>query len=573
MTRRISRWHLIIGILAIILLFAAWALAASDKDFLVTDGEPFTKKDIIGDQLINQPFNLYIYVTNPGHAQETPPSSPITVTVFLVEEGYQNNKISLGTVVIPTGGHGILAGVTYGKTGRVHIEVAGNLGQGVQTSVSNTFNVTAPTGPAAFYLEGFKDSALTQPLNAPTAGTISPVLAAGETFYIKATAKNANGSTYTGTYYSTQGKQNVTGTIYALDALGGQYGPDKFSTSGQLTDVPGSPGVGVIQAVFNDVGIIHLSFVNSLQVQSSSGFVGRFIPHHFTVVPLQGGYPSVVSVKWRASQGAGAAGSTWGYIGEQMEVKVTLEARNKNDILTPGYTGEFAKFVNSQSSGGVPGWNMALSAGGNDYTARISSFASSSGFSGGVGTAVATFSLAKDPGWQSREQVNNLTVSINPTDADGIRLANPVNAVVLYGATQVPGPYNLYGGRVRVLGGYFNQPTVNVPGVVERWNGQKFVTNTWDSVTTLAQGAMLEAGGPPNVLAINSASAFASGQGNISVTNNGGSNITRTLADSPGVFPQYLDFLSGTLAWGQIVEPGGPPPGDNGRIIWEKEVP
>jgi len=194
-------------------------------------------------------------------------------------------------------------------------------------------------------------------------------------------------------------------------------------------------------------------------------------------------------------------------------------------------------------------------------------------FLNGTASLRATFTVNKSPTVLSQEQINNFVLAFNPTDSDGVELSTgPVQATVLGTTGLLSGPYNLYGGRLHALGGYYTQPTVAVPVQIERWDGGGFVVNTLDSQSALDQWTFTELGGPPNVLTISGTPfTFAAGSGGISVTNNGVSEIERTLGIISGAYPGYLDFRSETLAWGQIVEPGGPPPGVDGGIIWEEE--
>jgi len=529
------------------------------KDFFIIDNSTFDKDGLVHDQTVNVPFNLYIYVTNHGKAQEFPPDDPVNVSIVLIEEDNHDNPISLGNIVIPAQGHGVLNNVVYAKTGKVHIEVTGVFKDETTTDVSKTFIVNAANKPYSFYLEGYQNynsqtGQFSQPLNAPDAGSATKWIA-GQPFYIKITARNADGSVYTPTYYNTSGKTNVTGSITAVDGSGTPYGSQTFSINGALTDVPNSLGIGMAQAQFNDVGIIYLQFENNLQVASSSDFVGRFYPDHFTLI-------STPVLQLRVDQGPSTSSSAWGYIGETMQVDLTLEARNISNNLTPGYTENFAKFI-----AGSSGWNPMFKVGSADYTSRLNFLNSSGSFSNGHAILTSTMTLTQSNSLQSQEIISNLTLSVNPTDTDGVHLnTGSVQALV----QSVSPPYTLYGGRIHVSGGYYTQATVNVPVVVERWDGSKFVVNTLDSQTSVISGGFTEVGGTPNVLSITGAFQSSSGTGSLTVSNNGGNNITRTLALQNGAYPSYLDFLSGTLAWGQIVQPGGPPPGSGG-IIWERE--
>ncbi|GAB6171441.1 hypothetical protein JCM15765_09190 [Paradesulfitobacterium aromaticivorans] len=550
------------------------------------NGESGSNKDVlIKDKYVSQEFTVYIYVSNNG--EKVKDNEAKDVKVSLINADTEATIRTFGSFDIPEGGNHALS-VTYDKPARVYFHVEGEIrkggsdndkdengnnknsgdgGKGNESEKhwesicgnSNVFNIAVIANKLK--LEGFKDFALDQALDASDPNATEPKWKAGHGFYIKITAQKPDDTTDTSFSFD---DLPAGWKIVALDPSGNPYPETVFAVIGEPQQV--SPGIGRINAEFNDVGIIKLRVDGIEGVESDSKSVGRFIPDHFEltagpVLKVRGDIGSEYDSLPDAER-------FWGYIGEPVDLQLTVKAVSANGRTTENYIGDFAKFNSVLGSASNPGWGLKLSSDAGDTTGRLQLSPGVGAFNEGVASLTATVKVGKAS--NSQETLTGLSLSVQPTDPDGVTLNAAAPALIIGRNNSLSGPFSLYGGRIHVIGGYYTEPTVTVPLYVERWDNGQFIKNTLDSQTSIPQGGLTESGGPPNVLSIsNKLLEFRDGEEGLPITNNGGSNITRTLA--PLAIPSYFDFYSENLAWGQILQPGGSP--GNSDIIWEKEEP
>ncbi len=463
-----------------------------------------------------------------------------------------NNEITLVDITN-------FANWTSSNTARATVGTSGNGTPGLVTGVSagsatvtaslaglsGIGNVTvAAVGGISFRLQAFQDSSMQT--------SIGSNYVAGKTFYIAVTALNENGTTNTDTYYSIIGLKTVTVNILSSDTQNNQ------NTLGSITDVLGSPGVGIIGPLsYNDIDTLHYWSVNDLTPSPPSTSIDiSFNPDHFGIVDINGILTNPVL---QLRPDFPNTGQTWGYIGENMIITVGVQAFSFNNLPAINYQWNTNWFITPSV------WNINLTAeSGNPVSSRIfvSPLVSDPSMVNGVPTlqAIITVRLDKGP-LNEAEYVNNFTISLDPRDAAGIGLTTSASAIV----TGSNGPYNMYGGRIRVANGYYSQPDAQATVTVERYQGG-FITNTDDSKTQVTQWSL--EGNP-----VNDTTLFTSGTGQISITNNI-SNISLKL--TPSNYPDYMGVVTGTdtgnQTWGQIVlNPVNPAPITNGPL-WKREI-
>ncbi len=554
-------------------------------------GESGPKPEIfIAGKYVNQAFSVYVYVSNNGERAKD--NAARNVRVFLRNAETDENLKEFGPFNIDEGQYYQLPNVTYDKPARVYFYVQGEIHIGNSNTdenllsepndkknldekdedeetkhwrttcgKSNEFDILSIS--RTLKIEGYKDADLKEPLNASNPDTQAPTLKAGNKFYLKLIALKADGGIDTNFSFS-----NLSSgwKLVAENASTGTVDPNDFKLMQDLPESVG-PGIGRIQAQFDDVGIIKLRMKGIEGVVTESAPIGRFIPDHFVF------NPEASSPIFKVRGDIGAAYDSlpdeerlWGYIGEPMELKVSLRAVSADGRTTENYAGDFDEFQSVLGSVSNPGWGLKLSSDTGDISGRLN-LSPLGGFSEGEAFLSASIKVSK--GSSSEETLRGLSLSVQPSDLDGVALDTAVQAMIQGKSGLLPGPFSLYGGRIHVIGGYYTQQNVTVPVVLERWDNGQFIKNDWDSESSIAQGGL---SGQPDVLSIsNEQIQFHDGTKNIAVTNNGGSNITCTLVPAfSGSVPSYFDFYSENLVWGQILKPEAP---TGGSIIWEKEEP
>lgn len=432
----------------------------------------------------------------------------------------------------------------------------GSLNQSILTlnnPVTNEGRKAAPpektlkSSAVSFEVQAYLDDGLTKPLDSREQ---SARCKAGESFYIKINALDAKGNIDPNTYFNTPGKTNIQGTVIALDAITHQqYGAEDFPNieTSSMTDI--APGVAKAEAVFYNTGKIQLVFSNSLGGAVVSNEIGTFIPDHFAVVSNSG--TPVLTLRGNVDQYDLLTDEqrTWGYIEEPIILQFTVQALAKNGRITRNYDGMI--------EASVAGWGLsAKGGGGRDFTSRLN-LTGSSVFSHGISEFKGSIWVKEDPVLRSQDLIEDLHLTVNPHDPDGISLTTPALAKVMGQNGLLPGPYRLYSRVINVIGGYFTERKVGLRVQLEIWDGHNFVVNSLDSQT---QVELVEAPSPGNPLILTIAGnpvTFNEGRGNISVTLNSLVNF------SDGSGKDYITYLAtknphlrttGALAWSSKVQ-------------------
>ena len=380
--------------------------------------------------------------------------------------------------------------IRYGDVGQVRLWASKSASGMLTSNLSGNSNAFI-VRPAGFSVSGVRCASYAQGSCATTA--------------IAAPGNNPGAVNASGTAFIPAG-QAFTATVTALDAAGNatpNYGQESPAESVRLSANLLLPNGGQAAALSNgtafggfasgsatgttfswpEVGIITLTpsvadgdyLGTGNVVGTTSGPVGRFVPHHFDVVT------------------AAACGS-FSYAGQPFTA--TVIARNASGSTTLNYDGSaatspgFAKAVSLTDAsalgvGSLGGNALAVSA-----------------FTAGVGTGTPNYGF-------SAKTTSARTLALRATDTDAVSSA---------GYTE--GSMPLRSGRLRLSNAFGSaSAALQLPVVAEHWNGSAWVLNSADSCTTVPAASVVlsnprnASGGASAAGSSASAIALASGSG------------------------------------------------------------
>lgn len=269
---------------------------------------------------------------------------------------------------------------------------------------------------------------------------------------------------------------------------------------------------------------INVSGSSALDGDAGGGYVGRFRPKHFTVT----GIPTLTH---RTDL---ACASTFTYLGEQLSLGFTLEARNAQDAVTQNYTGAYAR-LNLASAASL---GLGARSGATDLTSRVdSALAPTGSFANGVASLTVPTAVARANPDNPDGPFAATQFGIAPVDADGVAMGTLNQDVDGVGGNDhfaVAPVADLRFGRLRLQNAYGPVTQVlPIPLQVQHWNGSSFVRNADDNCTTLARASIaLAFGGAVNACetAVQQASlAFASGAATLTLAAPGAGNTGSVL--------------------------------------------
>lgn len=275
---------------------------------------------------------------------------------------------------------------------------------------------------------------------------------------------------------------------------------------------------------------------------------------HFGFVDSSGS-PSKPSINLRYDVDPNnVAQSTWAYIGEPMHLDVYLQAYTKGGDAINDYVWDIPWFKD------IANWEIASSGSGID-TSKLSASIISDPIVENNSILHVPIEITQADATLNKV-IRDFSLTIKPKNSPGISPLTAINAVVPGKETS---SYTLYGGQIRVAQGYFYRTDGIAQVYVEKYDGNNFVQNTDDSLTSVDSWNLSGS-------AINTPVRFFEGSGEVPVSSNT-SNVSLTL--KPIGYPSYLRVVEGTLTWGQIVD--NPPPinplqKDEGPV-WERELP
>jgi MSHA biogenesis protein MshQ len=301
---------------------------------------------------------------------------------------------------------------------------------------------------------------------------------------------------------------------------------------------------------------VNITGNSGLDGDANGGYVGRFKPKSFAVT----GAPTLTN-RWTPGC---APASNFTYLGEELTLGFTLEARNAQNMLTQNYTGAYAKL----NLGSAASLGLGARDGVTNLTARIdSALAPSGSFTNGVAnlvvrTAVARATPDNPDGPFAAAQFGIAPNDADPNPAGGVQMGSFNLDVDGAGGNDhfAVGPSTaLRFGRLRLHNAYGSATVaLPMPLEVQYWDGAQFQRNGDDSCTTLAAAGIGLSGyklnlGPGETAIVEATIAFASGSGGLTLSppgaaNNGSVLLTPDLAAAGRT---YLRGRWGGATWDQ----------------------
>lgn len=405
-------------------------------------------------------------------------------------------------------------------------------GGGAGTSVGNPLPMTGVSAP--FVVKPYDFSII--PCTSATPCLIAPAdpglvggggvfIKAGNPFNATITARAFGGTTTPNFGLGTaKGTEAVTLTRTLQAPVGGSSGT--LTGTGATTPLYRSSFINGVVSVsdlaWDEVGVITLMATNSnflgqvLATTGTSGNVGRFIPDHF-------GLTGSVVTRSDLQAGEGQA-VPFTYMDEPMKLTLLVTAYGTGDGVTQNYVGNFAKLDAATMGTGGDWFNTGCAAstqcmglGAVDGTTGLSGRlaiigagayagvgAPTSSWAAGVGTFAAHVKLNRNSTPDGPYQL--LKFGAMPRDSEGVTLpgaasADPhkVNLDATTGNTLASNPdgtnerkllftTDVRFGRLWMGNAYGpEQRDLVIPFEVQYWNGNTFIKNTADSLTSIAK--------------------------------------------------------------------------------------
>jgi hypothetical protein len=322
---------------------------------------------------------------------------------------------------------------------------------------------------------------------------------AGRPFRIDATARNASAAATT--LYSPDAGQPL-----AVLSQCGSGTAACVATPGTLSPGSWSAAMGVVTtttASYDDIG----SFALELEDQTfaavdagdgtstavrfirsaSSLTVGRFVPDHFaldagsTIVPR--------------SDIAGCAGSSYTYLGERMDLRFTLRARNAAGADLSRYAGALAGLAFNDPV--RYGFGAIDAAAPTLLTSRIDTSliggVAATWTAGVASNVTAPISISRNP--TADGPFASVRIGIAPADVDGVTLASfdlDTDNNASNERAQIGPATGLRFGRLRLENAVGSEKLdLPIPILTQHWNGTAFQTNDADGCTTISAANVL----------------------------------------------------------------------------------
>lgn len=318
------------------------------------------------------------------------------------------------------------------------------------------FSLTAATGVAGY--NGTPSIDNTQVVGSPNAGTIggsfgaaNPATgaASGSSFsYSEVGVFGLSANAVRDTTFTAVDQPNDCTADFSNSLVGGKYGCYLGST-----------------AIAMDPG--------------TSGF-GRFIPDHFALIAS--------SITPR-SDIAACSGSSFTYLGERMDLNMTLEARNASGAATTNYAGSWAKFDLLSGTYDFGAIDLAAPT---LLTSRISTLppAIVANWASGSAQVIVPVSIGRNAAPDG--PYSSVRVGAAPVDEDNVTMGTFNLDADNSGSNervQVGGNQMLRFGRLRLDNAVGSEKMdLPIPIQTQYWNGTAFQTNAADNCTTLSAG-------------------------------------------------------------------------------------
>ena len=348
---------------------------------------------------------------------------------------------------------------------------------------------------------------------APPPGGTGKIHKAGRPFSVRASAMNAAGSPAKTTNYAGTASANFSACSgAACTATVATPSPTLTFASGDLvSDVVSYPDVGAFQLQLVDTSFASVDAsdgtpadcsASGRYVCSSAINVGRFVPDNFAIASS-----SIVP----RSDIAACSGSTFTYLGERMNVLMSLEARESGGLVTSRYAGTWARLdVTDSASYNFGAIDSALP---KVFTGtRITALPVTASWSGGVATVTAPIAIARAA--TPDGPFTATKIGIAPVDLDGVALDTLNLDADNSGSNergQVGGSAALRFGLVRLENAVGSEKlNLPVPIQLQYYNGTSFTKNTDDTCTSISTANF----------------GFGSYSGGITATNMNGTHVS-----------------------------------------------
>lgn len=261
-----------------------------------------------------------------------------------------------------------------------------------------------------------------------------------------------------------------------------------------------------------------------------TAYFGRFIPHHFMVTPAAFDERSdLCSGGVLVSDSTTPCAPTFSYMGERMDVNFMLIAANASNNPTQNYTGTFAK-LNPIASDNTLVWGAIDGTAPTNMSTRLdTSIVASSGtgsFSNGSADLTIPISITRDA--NADGPYTAVDVGIAPVDSDGVTTIfdMDINNDTIMDRTQVnANSTELRYGRTRITNAYGSGlAPLSLPIAAEYWNGQLYITNGDDDLSSLTYQLLNYQGNLQAGETTMSVSAIAAGLGQVNLSSPGFGN-------------------------------------------------
>ena len=365
---------------------------------------------------------------------------------------------------------------------------------------------------------------LAAPGNNPgaTSAAGAAFIPAGRAFSATVTALNASGAA-TPNFGRESAPEGVLLTPSLVLPAGGTNGTLANAT---IAGASFSAGVATVTTLaYGEVGIISItpsvadgSYLGTGAASGpASANIGRFVPLRFAL--------SNASLTHRSTLACTPA-STFTYLGETLRLGLTLTAQNASGATTANYAGSFAKLDPTNAAA----WQLVGRDGSTVFSTasgRLSLGTATGSFVNGVASGVTLGVAALRA--STPDGPFNASFGVAPVDSDGVALASFDMAAASGGANDRAslGSAALRFGRLR-LGSAIGAAdrALVLPAWVQHWNGSAWDTNTQDSCTTVAAGAVSFGNLRRTLTTADTAASgpitFAAGQGSLRLAAPGG---------------------------------------------------
>lgn len=238
----------------------------------------------------------------------------------------------------------------------------------------------------------------------------------------------------------------------------------------------------------NYLGTAGVDVTGTSAMDGSSGYVGRFIPDHFS---LENTTPAP-SLSNRADLTCSPA-SSFSYMNESMQAQFRLTARNALGAVTTNYTGAWARLALSTPSG----LNFGAVSGSTNLTPRLIFGSTSGNWSNGSATVTQLLAVQRASPDTPDGPYPNTAVGIAPRDPDGVQLVPSAYDLNVDGTggndhEKIGSATEILFGRLVMENALSNgRVPTPVPIETQYWNGSAFATNTLDNCTRIARSSFV----------------------------------------------------------------------------------